>query len=127
MAELLILTVIMLLAFWLFSSKSKSRKSSLQRKMPAKTPKKSSPYQAVSIKPCASACQQSRKVKGIKFLASKVSPLPLSDCTMNCTCSYIHYDDRRDGDDRRFPTNSLQSALAENDQRTKKTGRRQSD
>jgi hypothetical protein len=61
-----------------------------------------SPYHAVSIRPGLVSCEASQQFGNRRFLSKKAPRLPLPECTCpNCECSYTHYDDRRQGIDRR--------------------------
>lgn len=54
------------------------------------------PYHCVAIESPATACAAARQLKGQRFLASEAPSLPLSGCSsLNCTCVYAHFDDRR--------------------------------
>lgn len=61
-----------------------------------------SPYHAVSIRPGVVSCQASKQFGNLRFLSKKAPRFPLPECTCpKCECSYTHYDDRRQGIDRR--------------------------
>ena len=48
-------------------------------------------------------CKAVRELGGGRYLSDEAPDLPVPGCTAErCTCSYIHYDDRRE-DDRRNP------------------------
>ena len=108
--------IILPLYFWLnYHSKSTQRTSH----------KDTQQFHAVSIKPCANACTQVKKLKGKSFLASKVSQIPLNGCNAKaCTCRYVHYTDRRDGEERRYPSGLASGILANQDQRLTDNDRR---
>jgi hypothetical protein len=54
-------------------------------------------WHAVSIRPCAAACEAAQAIAGKRFLSSEGPPqLPLTGCTASeCTCLYRHHADRR--------------------------------
>jgi hypothetical protein len=82
-------------------------------------------FHSVSIRPCSNACASVKKLKGIHFLASEVSPLPLYGCSSKkCSCTYQHYQDRRDGEDRRYLSTTLRTSLESNEQRLSDDDRR---
>ena len=63
------------------------------------------PFASVSIVPCEGACAAARRLEGKRFLESEAPITPLADCSCpKCRCKYVHYDDRRDWEDRRHPT-----------------------
>jgi hypothetical protein len=59
-------------------------------------------WHAVTIVPCAAACDAAQQLRGRRFLARAAPRLPLAGCTNHdhCQCKYQHYADRR-GDPRR--------------------------
>ncbi len=110
------LFIILPLCLWLnYRSKSTQRTSH----------KDTQQFHAVSIKPCANACTQVKKLKRKSFLASEVSQIPLTGCNAKaCTCRYVHYKDRRDGENRRYPSGLASSILANKEQRFTDNDRR---
>lgn len=84
------------------------------------------PYHAVSIDTGTKACAESRKLEGRRFLASAAPMLPLPSCKSPvCKCHYLHYNDRRRGQDRRvLPHNPHAHKMNE---RREGSGRRMSD
>jgi hypothetical protein len=91
-------------------------------------------YRCTSIVFEDSACAAVKAIGKKRFLAvDRNTPmLPLRECDQSkCNCKYLRHDDRReDNDDRRW-TNTLQTALYEEggkeDRRTKRRGRRKTD
>jgi hypothetical protein len=61
------------------------------------------PYHAVSIK-AGPYCQRTAQEYGKRrYLSREAPPLPQPTCdTRNCSCRYLHHDDRRTGQDRRL-------------------------
>lgn len=60
------------------------------------------PYHAVGIKPGKDCCGAAQAIRGKRFLSREAPRTPLRDCTRaTCTCTYLHFDDRRSGVDRR--------------------------
>lgn len=55
-------------------------------------------FHAVTIEPGRSCCHSARALQGQRFLSREAPTLPLKNC-MNgeCTCSYVHHEDRRGG------------------------------
>lgn len=89
------------------------------------------PFQGVSLKQGPEACEQARALGKRRFLAGQLGQLPLTGCTSsNCTCTFVHHDDRRDvTDDKRAPS-GLRSELYHTSgkpERRKNTGRRKKD
>lgn len=63
-----------------------------------------SKFHAVSIRPGPSACQAAMGLQGQRFLSDAAPQLPLPGCgRQNCQCRFVHFSDRRSGDDRRSP------------------------
>ncbi len=88
--------------------------------------KNTASFHCVSIAPCPNACLGAKRLKGQHFLASEVSQLPLRGCNAKtCTCTYMHYDDRRQGEERRYPSGIMNSIFASNEQRISTGDRRQ--
>jgi hypothetical protein len=80
------------------------------------------PYAAVSIRPGRGACAAAQALRERRFLPSEAPITPLGDCTSpHCECRYVHYADRRAGDDDR---RSISSAVEETYASTGKPERR---
>ncbi len=59
-------------------------------------------FRAVSIRPGEGCCEAARQFGRMRFLCAKAPRLPLPECTAaTCQCRYVHYADRRSGQDRR--------------------------
>lgn len=111
---LILFFIILPFCFWLNYRGSSTRRT-------ARSDENFSSFHSVSIKPCSDACSSVKKLSRIRFLASKVSFLPLWDCDSKaCTCIYVHYKDRRDGLERRF----LNGIFASKEQRLTGNDRR---
>lgn len=94
----------------IFQSKPKKIKSNSARKAGANvlssqkpsTQGASHPYRAAEIVTGNCACEAVESRAGTRMLLSEVPLLPLPDCTSpNCGCSYVRFNDRRDGDEDR--------------------------
>jgi hypothetical protein len=60
------------------------------------------PYAAVSIRPGKGACAAAKALQERRFLPSEAPITPLADCNSpHCECRYVHYADRRAGEDDR--------------------------
>jgi hypothetical protein len=65
-------------------------------------PKPPAGYHGVAVKPCENACEAVRAIVGERFLSRDAPALPLATCDQKlCKCTYGHYSDRRDPEDRR--------------------------
>ena len=86
-------------------------------------------YHAVSIAPGAKACGAARKLEDRRFLSREAPVLPLKACDCsNCTCRYVHYEDRRKGGRRARDLGVSIDGYTDDEKRTKaKRGRRKSD
>lgn len=59
-------------------------------------------YHAVSLKFKSSACEAAKAMDGKRFLSSAAPRIPLPECDfIECQCRFVHYKDRRTGEDRR--------------------------
>lgn len=121
---LVLLLIISAIAFWLITKKAKNNATMLKKNTPSKKPMA---HRAVSIKPCTDPCQQYEQIKNKRFLTQEILTLPLQGCDKECSCRYEHHNDRRSGDDRRYALNSIQNTLIEQDNREKRSGRRNTD
>ncbi len=121
-----VLVLVMLVAAvafgWRYAAgKKKLRAAPVSRLKPHKI------YHCVEVRTGSPACKAVQDLGNTRFLSEEAPSLPLSGCTMGkCTCSFIHYDDRRD-DDRRHPYKQWASLppTAEGERR-KRTERRKS-
>lgn len=58
-------------------------------------------YHCVEVRTGNYACAAAEQLGEIRFLPNEAPSLPLPGCSaQKCTCSFVHYDDRRD-DERR--------------------------
>lgn len=63
-----------------------------------------SKFHAVSIRPGPGACHAALALEGQRFLSDAAPSIPLPGCdSQNCRCRFVHFADRRSGDDRRSP------------------------
>jgi hypothetical protein len=115
------LLTLLVLGFWLYArAKAASKNTTSHHDI--------EPFHNVCIQPGKKACAHVKALKGNHFLAREVSPLPLKDCNAkSCSCRYIHYKDRRDGEDRRYPSGVMASVYADKEQLLKQGGRRKHD
>jgi len=59
-------------------------------------------FRAVRIRAGEDCCEAARQFGNMRFLCYKAPRLPLPECTAaSCQCRYVHYPDRRTGQDRR--------------------------
>jgi hypothetical protein len=60
------------------------------------------PHHAVGIAPGPVCCKAAAGLKNRRFLSAEAPKIPLADCDSRvCQCRYVHFEDRRQGDDRR--------------------------
>lgn len=100
-------------------------------------PKYSNPelhsYHSVEIVNESNMCASAKKLKGKRYLSQNAPTIPLLDCeSKDCSCRYVHYDDRRKyNEDRRLEfgvTQELFGVFGETNRRgTNPKGRRTSD
>jgi hypothetical protein len=63
-----------------------------------------SKFHAVSIRPGPSACRAALGLDGQRFLSDAAPSIPLPGCdSRHCRCRFVHFSDRRTGDERRSP------------------------
>ena len=68
----------------------------------ATRPAEDTRYRAVSIRPGEGSCEAARQFGNMRFLCAKAPRLPVPECTAAvCNCRYVHFSDRRSGQDRR--------------------------
>ncbi len=109
MNVLLISGLAALLILWVIAKKREgkekpAKKAELKMVRPSQT---SSEYHAVSIRKGDRICEAVNKLTGQRILSKEAPMLPVEGCDIaNCECSYVHYQDRRCGKDRRSPFNS---------------------
>ena len=97
-------------------------KKKLQEKRRQSTAIAQNPYAAVSIRPGQGACAAAKALRQTRFLPSEAPLTPLADCNArHCECRYVHYADRRSGDDDR---RSISAAGADSYARAGKPERR---
>ena len=63
------------------------------------------PYHAVGIAPGSGCCKAIAELRGRRYLSAGAPKIPLPACDVtSCRCRFIHFEDRRDGEDRRERT-----------------------
>lgn len=98
---LLIIAAVLLVAWLVLRSRGRVRKHEAPQM--ASRPQ-DTVFHAVSIRFDAEACDAAREMSGRRFLSTAAPRLPLPDCdAAQCTCRFVHHDDRRSGKDRRSP------------------------
>ncbi len=110
MNPLLIAALALLIVLWVVVKK-RAANDKKSNKKPAATERRVSeiatPYHAVAIRPGRRICNAVNEIHGKRMLSSEAPLLPLPGCDIaDCSCSYVHYKDRRSGKDRRSPFNS---------------------
>jgi hypothetical protein len=62
------------------------------------------PYHCVAIHHRDGACAAVKRLSGQRFLSKEAPPVPLPACDVaTCRCRYVHFEDRRQNDERRNP------------------------
>lgn len=88
-------------------------------------------YRSSSIDYGPGACEAVRAQEGKRFLVGEIAKLPLADCTSpNCSCKFVHHDDRRDSHEDKRALSGLSTELyaaSGKPERRKRKGRRKSD
>jgi ABC-type nickel/cobalt efflux system permease component RcnA len=132
---MLITALLLLLAItcWMLKSgRRRQPRTRMTRTAVRQETHRSSQHHAVSINPGGCSCDAVNAVTGERYLTrAEVPNLPLLDCTSaNCTCRYVHHEDRRSNQGNRRAAYSVKTELygLDRDQdRRKKGGRRASD
>jgi hypothetical protein len=87
MRTVLLLLVVGLLIAWYFYRQGLDKPEERQDRRISRSPKDSSKYHAVSIKPGAYACSAANEIAGQRFLASEAPTIPLPGChASECDC-----------------------------------------
>jgi hypothetical protein len=123
----LVLTGAALVLIWLIL-KPKRRYSS-SKHASHETPRHGQ-YAGVSIIPCKQACQVACSTKSKAYLLKDSPHLPLNGCDKHaeCTCHFIHLEDRRRNEDRRAMTIVMKDIYHGMERRSiKRFGRRRTD
>jgi len=101
---------------WLHYSGVKSVHKQHAALSPIKKPPKN--FHGVSLHLCDHACDCVCYVRNQRYLASEVPALPIYGCTnRQCSCTYLHHEDRRSGEDRRYPSLTMEGVFASNEHR----------
>jgi hypothetical protein len=100
MSQILVLVLLLtVVAFgwrWI-ASRKKPQKTTIAGKAASKT------FHCVEVRKGTHACKAVQDLASSRFLSDEAPRLPVAGCTAaQCTCSFIHHDDRRE-DDRRNP------------------------
>jgi hypothetical protein len=126
MEKLLLLIILILLCivlFWMY--RNSNARLVHKKKSPFSTKPRAKTYHGTSINLCSQACDPVSAFKGKRFLPSEISELPISGCTNPvCTCTYLHHDDRRSKDDRRYPSLVMTGFYNAKEHRSSKSDRR---
>ena len=101
----ILIVAVLILVLLLARKKSGSRNERPNKRPgPAAKAPPSTQFHAVSIKFVSSACDAARAMDGKRFLSGAAPRLPLAECdVLECKCRFVHFKDRRTGDDRRNP------------------------
>lgn len=104
MTQVLVLVLLLVVAAFgwrQFASRKKPHKA------PAAVKAASNKFHCVEVRKSSRACKAVQELGNTRFLSDEAPGLPVPGCTAEqCTCSFIHHDDRRD-DDRRNPYGQL--------------------
>ncbi len=125
-----IVAILILLLLLIFVRRPKSGKEVRpvqRRRIPTKP---DATYHAVSLKSLPSACDAAKAMEGQRVLSAEAPQIPLPDCDVpTCKCRFVHYKDRRAGDDRRNPWGSGMGAggTGNYEEEQRKSGERRDD
>jgi hypothetical protein len=126
MEKLLLLIILILLCivlFWLHRN-SNTRLVHKQKTQSSAKPREKT-YHGTSIQICSQACDPVSTLTGKRFLPSEITELPIHGCTNPaCTCTYLHHDDRRSNNDRRYPSLVMTGVFNTKEHRSNRSDRR---
>ncbi|RKZ88491.1 MAG: hypothetical protein DRQ39_02400 [Gammaproteobacteria bacterium] len=115
--SLYVLVLLVVVLIWFFLKRSKT-KSAAANKHSTKTIRKEPSFRAVSIQICPQACAAAKNIRDKRFLSHQAPMLPLADCNVkDCKCKFVHHNDRRSHDDRRFASVTMQNVFADKEKR----------
>ena len=85
-------------------------------------------YHCVEVVAGAHACAAAKALEHVKLLSADAPKLPLATCAwpMECDCTYVHFDDRRQGS-RRSDEHVINAIAYTVDERRSRRGRRVTD
>jgi hypothetical protein len=90
----IVIAIVILLVLWV-------------RRTPRRDPGQADPdtrFHAVSISLASNACRSAKGLEGERFLSNEAPRLPLPKCDVKeCQCRFVHYDDRRENEQRIGP------------------------
>jgi hypothetical protein len=116
---LYVLILIAVVLIWIYSKRSKT-KSASKNKHSTKAIKREQDFRGISIQICPQACAAAKELRDKRVLTSQAPMLPLADCNVSdCTCKYVHHNDRRSQEDRRFTSVTMQNIFADKENREK--------
>lgn len=86
-------------------------------------------YHCVEVIVGLRACEAARVLRGVRLLSAEAPRLPLATCDRpaKCTCTYRHFDDRRQGPRRDNECATVPRAHTGTLERRRWRGRRDSD
>lgn len=97
-----IVAIVVLLLVLIFVRRPKTEKTIRPVERRQSPVKPDTTFHAVSLKFPSSACEAAKAMDGKRILSSAAPRIPLPDCDSHkCKCKFVHYKDRRTGDDRR--------------------------
>ena len=99
-----IVAILILLLLLIFVRRPASKKGPRRVERKTSSDESDSQYHAVSLRFPSDACNAAREMDGVRILATEAPPIPLPECdAQTCKCRFVHFKDRRAGDDRRNP------------------------
>ena len=88
--------------WWLLRKRREGSPQASNSQVRAKTA--NTQFHAVSINYAGRACEAAKNMSGRRFLATAAPKLPLPECdVLECSCRFVHHEDRRSRKDRRSP------------------------
>lgn len=119
-------TVFCVIVLWFYLSKSKTKPVHKRQTTTTPVKKDTKSNRGISIHLCDHACEAINEVRNKRYYPSETPALPIYGCTNpNCRCTYIHHEDRRSGEDRRYPSIKMKGVIVDNDHRHKSDRRKQ--
>jgi hypothetical protein len=100
----------------------------VRRLGPTAPVRRATPYRGIGVKPGQPCCVEAKQLRGLRFLSASAPKLPLPGCqAAECHCRYLHFADRRSGDDRRGMGTANNRPPTGSERRRLRQGRRETD
>jgi len=115
---------IIFILFWFYKKPQTASAPDPAQPQHTSSETKTSPYRGISIQHRTNACKAVKNIGGKRYLADVAPTLPIVGCSSKkCKCNYQQLEDRRTGEDRRFPSADFQGIYSAEEHRKRKDRR----